>query len=73
MPGPSTDPGERRPDLRPLALLIAAVVLIGLAAAAPVRKARPKPDGVFPLPRLGEFAGEVLHKTAPTEPPPAER
>jgi hypothetical protein len=72
VPDPSTDPGERRPDLRPLALLIATVVLIGLAAAAPVRKARPKAE-VFPLPRLGEFAGEVLHKTAPTDPPPAEQ
>jgi hypothetical protein len=71
-PDPSRDEGGGRPDLRPLALLIATVVLIGIAAAAPLRSARPKPEGVFPLPRLGEFAGEVLHKTAPSEPRPAE-
>src|SRR5262245_51540709 len=49
VPDPSSDQGGRRPDLRPLALLIATVVLILLAAAAPIRRARPKPDGVFPL------------------------
>lgn len=70
-PGRPEDEGGRQPDLRPLALLVATVVLIGIAAAAPARTAHPRPGGVFPLPRLGEFAGEVLHKAAPSEPRPA--
>lgn len=71
MPGQPEEEAARQPDLRPLALLVATVVLIGLAAAAPARTAHPQPGGVFPLPRLGEFAGEVLHKAAPSEPRPA--
>ena len=51
--------------MRPLALFVVLLVVIGLSVAVPAWAPRKRPGApVFPLPRLGEFAGDVLHASA---------
>jgi hypothetical protein len=48
--------------VRPFALLVVLLVVIGLSVAVPAWAPRKRPGRpAFPLPRLGEFAGDVLH------------
>ena len=59
------EPQPRRRDVRPLALLVLMIALIGLSVAVPARAPQTRPGRtVFPLPRLGEFAGDVLQAAA---------